>query len=298
MVSSSASSVSLLSSQIITPPEALIARIADLVANRDRIFVGPEGLAVKEPRRLGALIAKDRARQGQRADVVVGPVAMHGMPDLEEAVVRARNRGPAVAIKGQAHEKLAGGNPLRLVARDAAFNTAGVPARKQRGQKSRGRVPRAGVVIVHHANLVDDPGHRREIGSRELLRRGSHRDGEAQPGTHRVHLRPEFLQQRAEILRVRGLRRLPVHIESVKDSRLPDPWRREVAADEHIHAGGHKRAAIFRLRIVRKVFGFAFERDQDLEPRVAGLQFLELVEIAAKRGSRGRPPGHSRCSRP
>src|ERR1035437_44172 len=93
----------------------LMQRIADLVTDRGWIFIGPECLAVKKPRRLRALVSISGERSGKRTNVTVGLIAPHATANLKDAIVDVVHRGPAVTIKRQTHEQLLGRHHALLI---------------------------------------------------------------------------------------------------------------------------------------------------------------------------------------
>src|ERR1035441_1204210 len=171
--------------------EVLVPGVADFVANRDAVFIGPESLAVKQPRCLRERVTIHGEGCGERTDVAIWSVAAHGAAGLEEAVACVRDSSPTVSIKGKSHEQFALRNSVSLVARDAAFNAAGMTAGEKWCEESGGLTPGPGVVVVHDSHLIDQGCDRSEIGARHRLGTLTNCDGKSQAGPDGVHLRSE-----------------------------------------------------------------------------------------------------------
>src|ERR1017187_1195751 len=261
--------------------EVLTTGVTDFVANRDAVFIGPESLAVKQPRCLRARVTIRGEGCGERTDVVIWPVATDSAAGLKEAVACVRNSGPTVPIKGKSHEQFALRNSVSPVAGDAAFNAAGMTAGEKWREESGGLTPGPGVVVVHDSHLIDQGCDRSEIGARHRLGTLTNCDGKSQAGPDGVHLAAKFHDQGAEIGGVVGLRRFPVDVNAIEQAWLAYASC-EVGANESVYAGGHKGVSVFRLCIQGEIAGLSFEGDEDSQARVAAFQFPELMEIAAE----------------
>ena len=88
----------------------LLTDVVGLVGDGCRVFVGPEDVAVEEPRGLRERIAVDGGFFYEAEDVAVGLIAADADAFLEEAVVGFGNLMPAVAVEGQTYEELVGGD--------------------------------------------------------------------------------------------------------------------------------------------------------------------------------------------
>src|ERR1700739_4627185 len=119
--------------------ELLMRGVACLESNRNWILVGPERIAVIQPRSLRALVAIDRRRWGKRPNGVVRLIAVYGMPRLKQSVVCFLDVGPAVAIKWQPHQQFRRRDAGCLVTVDAALNAAAVVVRWGGGWEQRGK---------------------------------------------------------------------------------------------------------------------------------------------------------------
>src|ERR1035437_1264969 len=261
--------------------EVLVPGVADFVANRDAVFIGPESLAVKQPRCLRERVTIHGEGCGERTDVAIWSVAAHGAAGLEEAVACVRDSSPTVSIKGKSHEQFALRNSVSPVARDASFNAAGMTAGEKWCEESGGLAPGSCVVVVHDSHLIDQWCDRGEIGAGQRLGTLTDRDGESQAGTDGVHLAAKFLDQGAEISGIVGLRGFPVDVNAIEQAWLAYASC-EVAANESVYAGGHEGVAVFRLCIQGEIAGLPFEGDEDSQARVAAFQLPELVEIATE----------------
>src|ERR1035438_6089406 len=78
---------------------------------------------------------------------------------LKKAIVHIAYRRPTVAIERDAHEEFFGGNAGCLIARQAPLD-AGCWMRargpgKQRSKEPGGSAPRAGIVVIHDSDLID-----------------------------------------------------------------------------------------------------------------------------------------------
>ena len=248
------------------------------------VFVGPEGVAVEEPGGLRGGVAVDGGAGGEGLDVAVGAVAVDGSALLEEAVGGGGDLAPAVAVEGDADEELRCEDACGTEVGNGVLDRACVAFRCGGKRRDEAGVvhPWPGEVVGHQADLVGDAADGGEVEAFDHARAGTDGDGEDHAGADGVHALAEFGCEGEEVGGIVGVRVLPVDVDAVEEAGCVDA-RGEMAFEEEVDAGVEKGLAVLGLGVVGEVGGLAFERENELEVRVAALEEGELVEVATER---------------
>ena len=98
----------------------------------------------------------------ERLEVGIGAVAADALAGLEESITGGGNGVPAVAVERQTEEEPGGGDAGLLVVGDACFDRAAAGTGDsergvERGEEAGDVAPWAAVVVVHDADLIDEP---------------------------------------------------------------------------------------------------------------------------------------------
>src|SRR6185312_16699773 len=164
---------------------------------------------------------------------------------------------------------------------DAAIMSWRIALREKRRHKPGGGVPRSRVVVIHDADLIYHSGDVPKVCSRLHLRLIANRNRQHQACADRIHLPPELLEQGAKGCSIALLRILPVHVDPVEYSCLRNALCK-VPAQENVDARSDKRCALIRPGALFEICRRTLEGDEYLQLRIALLQLLQLMEVAAK----------------
>ena len=190
---------------------------------------------------------------------------------------------PLVGIERHAQQQLPCGRTGGQVLLNDRGNCcrAGI-VRAQRRHKARRVAPRTLKVIRHHANLVDRRSHPLPVDGRNAFRIGAACNGNGQAWPHRAQLSPKLRQQRIKVLRVRGIRVLPVHVDAIENTAHLHPGC-QMPLDVLLHARPHKCHAMLGFRGLLKCCLLGLDRDHQSHSRIQRMQQLHLVQVAAQR---------------
>ena len=188
---------------------------------------------------------------------------------------------PLVRIKRQPQQQLLRRCTRRKIRRNhRGYRCHARVCGPQRRHEAGGMTPRTLEVVGHHADLVDRGGHARPIDCRDVLCIRTACYGKRQPRPQGVHLPPELVQKGVEIVGMRLVRILPVHVDAGEDAAQLHAGRK-MPVEKSRDAGSHKRHAILRSRSFLEQGLFAFDGDEHPQLWIARVQQFKLVQVAA-----------------